>query len=43
MMSAREIADAAGRQDVRRRWLLTLPALVIIFLAAVGPLFVMLL
>jgi spermidine/putrescine transport system permease protein len=43
MMSAREIADAAGRQDVRRRWFLTLPALVIIFLAAVGPLFVMLL
>ena len=43
MMSAREIADAAGRQDVRRRWLLTVPALVIIFLAAVGPLFVMLL
>ena len=43
MLSAREIADAAGRQDVRRRWLLTLPALVIIFLAAVGPLFVMLL
>ena len=43
MVSAREIADAAGRQDVRRRWLLTLPALAIIFLAAVGPLFVMLL
>jgi spermidine/putrescine transport system permease protein len=43
MVSAREIAEAAERQDVRRRWLLTLPALAIIIFAAVGPLFVMLL
>ena len=43
MVSAREIAEAAERQDVRRRWLLSLPALVIIMFAAVGPLFVMLL
>ena len=41
MVSAREIAEAAERQDVRRRWLLTLPAMLIIVLAAVGPLFVM--
>ena len=31
------------RRDVRRRWLLTLPAIAIIMFAAVGPLFVMLL
>jgi spermidine/putrescine transport system permease protein len=43
VVSASEIAKAAERQDVRRRWLLTLPALAIIIFAAVGPLFVMLL
>ncbi len=43
MASAQETAEAAERQDVRRRWLLTLPALVVIIFAAVGPLFVMLL
>lgn len=43
MASASEIAEAADRQDVRRRWLLTLPAVLIIFFAAVGPLAVMLL
>ena len=43
MASAREIAQAAARQEVRGRWLLSAPALVIILLAAVGPLFVMLL
>jgi spermidine/putrescine transport system permease protein len=42
MASAIEIAQAAERQDVRRRWLLTLPSLAIILFAAVGPLFVML-
>jgi spermidine/putrescine transport system permease protein len=43
MASARETAEAAHRRDVRGRWLLSAPALVIIFLAAIGPLFVVLL
>jgi len=43
MASAQETAEAAERQDVRRRWLLTLPAIAIILFAAVGPLLVMLL
>jgi spermidine/putrescine transport system permease protein len=42
MASALEIAEAAERKDIRRRWLLTLPSLAIILFAAVGPLFVML-
>lgn len=40
---ASETLEAAARRDVRDRWLLSLPALVIIFLFAIGPLFVMLL
>lgn len=43
MASASETAEAARRSDVRQRWLLSAPALLIIFFAAVGPLFVMLL
>ncbi len=42
MASAAEVARQAGRKDIRSRWLLSAPALVIIFLAAIGPLFVML-
>ena len=42
MASAQEIARAADRKDIRDRWLLSAPALIIIFIAAVGPLFVML-
>ncbi len=42
MASAEEIARAADRRDIRDRWLLSAPALVIIFVAAIGPLFVML-
>ncbi|MEP9396341.1 ABC transporter permease [Mesorhizobium sp. KR2-14] len=42
MASAQEIVRAAERQDVRNRWLLSTPALLIIFFAAVGPLFIML-
>ena len=42
MASALEVAEAAERQDIRRRWLLTLPSVIIILFAAVGPLFVML-
>ena len=43
MAGAAEIADQAGRQDVRNRWMLTAPALAIIFLASIGPLFVVVL
>jgi spermidine/putrescine transport system permease protein len=34
-------AQTRRRDDIRQRWLLSMPALVIIFLAAIGPLFVM--
>ncbi len=43
MASAAEIAEQAERQDIRTRWLLTTPALVIIFLAGIGPLLVVVL
>ncbi len=43
MATAREASEASAKRDVRTRWLLTSPALVIIFFAAIGPLFVMLL
>ncbi len=43
MASAREIAEAAARRDIRDRWLLSAPALLIIFFAAIGPLFIVLL
>ncbi|HEX6118928.1 MAG TPA: ABC transporter permease [Dongiaceae bacterium] len=39
--SAREAAEAAERKDLRNRWYLMAPSLVIIMLAAVGPLFIM--
>jgi spermidine/putrescine transport system permease protein len=42
MASAEETARAADRKDIRDRWLLSAPALAIIFVAAIGPLFVML-
>jgi spermidine/putrescine transport system permease protein len=42
MSGARDPADLARARDVRTRWLLSAPALIIIFVAAVGPLFVML-
>ena len=43
MATPREIAEAAGQRDIRNRWLLSAPALVIIFFAAIGPLFIVLL
>jgi spermidine/putrescine transport system permease protein len=43
MATPREIAEAAEQRDIRNRWVLSSPALIIIFLAAIGPLFVMLL
>lgn len=42
MASAAEIARQARNAEIRSNWLLSAPALVIIFVAAVGPLFVML-
>jgi len=42
LASASEIADSVRAKDIRSRWLLSLPALLIIFVAAIGPLFVML-
>lgn len=41
MATAAEIARQAQNEEIRSRWLLSTPALVIIFIAAVGPLFVM--
>ena len=38
---ALRVAEAAERKSVRNRWYLTTPALIIITLAAVGPLFIM--
>ncbi|MFH1796954.1 MAG: ABC transporter permease [Pseudomonadota bacterium] len=43
MTTAAEIAARAEREDVRKRWLLSTPALVIIFLAGIGPLLVVVL
>ena len=42
MDGAQQAALEARKQDVRSRWLLSAPAIVIIIFAAVGPLFVML-
>jgi spermidine/putrescine transport system permease protein len=38
---AAEAAGEAGRKDLRSRWLLSAPALIIIAFAAIGPLFIM--
>jgi spermidine/putrescine transport system permease protein len=43
MASAAEVAEKAEREDIRSRWLLSAPALVIIFFAATGPLLIVLL
>ena len=40
--SAAEIASEAERQDVRKRWLMVMPALIIIGVAALGPLLIVL-
>lgn len=42
MATPAETARAAEARDRRDRWLLSAPALIIIFVAAIGPLFVML-
>ena len=43
MTTAAEIAARAEREDARKPWLLSTPALVIIFLAGIGPLLVVVL
>jgi len=42
MPAAQQVADNARRNDIRSRWLLSAPALVVIFFAAIGPLFIVL-
>ncbi|MER8570422.1 ABC transporter permease [Mesorhizobium sp. M1338] len=42
MATAEEVAKAAERRDIRERWLLSAPALLTIFLAATGPLLIVL-
>ncbi|AID32223.1 ABC transporter permease [Mesorhizobium sp. SEMIA 3007] len=42
MATAEEVAKAAERRDVRDRWLLSAPALLVILLAATGPLLIVL-
>jgi len=42
MATAQETAQAAERKDVRDRWLLSAPALFIIFFASLGPLLIVL-
>jgi spermidine/putrescine transport system permease protein len=42
MSLAQQAAENARRADIRGRWLLSAPALIVIFLAAVGPLFIVL-
>ncbi|GLS31881.1 spermidine/putrescine transport system permease protein [Mesorhizobium albiziae] len=42
MASAAELAKTRARRDVRNRWLLSAPALLIILLAATGPLLIVL-
>lgn len=42
MASAEEVARQAQRKDIRDRWLLSAPALLVIFFAATGPLLIVL-
>jgi spermidine/putrescine transport system permease protein len=42
MAIAAEIAERRRREEVRWRWLLSAPALFVVFVAAVGPLFIVL-
>jgi spermidine/putrescine transport system permease protein len=43
MLTAAQIALQARQRDIRNRWWLSAPALFVIFIAAIGPLFVVLL
>ena len=42
MAAAAQTAETRARQDITNRWLLSAPALIIILLAAIGPLFIVL-
>ncbi|MBN8912122.1 MAG: ABC transporter permease, partial [Rhizobiales bacterium] len=42
MASAEQVATQAVRRDIRDRWLLSAPALLVIFFAASGPLLIVL-
>jgi spermidine/putrescine transport system permease protein len=42
MNKAENAAETARRHDIRSRWLLSAPALIVIFFAAIGPLFIVL-
>jgi spermidine/putrescine transport system permease protein len=42
MAAAAQTAETRARQDIANRWLLSAPALIIILLAAIGPLFIVL-
>lgn len=42
MADAHDVMRRAERRDIRNRWLLSLPALLIIFAAAIGPLLIVL-
>ncbi len=42
MSGASDVIEAEARRDVRNRWLLSMPALLIILLAAAGPLLIVL-
>jgi spermidine/putrescine transport system permease protein len=42
MATAQQIAEKAENDEIRTRWLLSAPALLIIFFAAIGPLFIVL-
>jgi spermidine/putrescine transport system permease protein len=42
-LAAQQAARAAAKSDVRQRWFLSLPALLLVFVAAVGPLIIVLL
>ncbi|MBN9275938.1 MAG: ABC transporter permease, partial [Mesorhizobium sp.] len=42
MASAEEVARQAQRKDIRDRWFLSAPALLVIFFAATGPLLIVL-
>ena len=42
MATAAQTAEARARKDVADRWLLSAPALLVILVAAIGPLFIVL-
>jgi spermidine/putrescine transport system permease protein len=42
MPTAAQVSEQVRSQDIKTRWFLTLPALITIFIAAIGPLFVVL-